>query len=275
MDDDSKSIRHYFVDESGSGVLFDRRGNVLLDKQGVSKHFTLGALTVQDPSRLHLAFETLRADILRDPYFSKVPSISPEADKTARLFHAKDDIPEVRREVYRELQNHNLKFVSVVKSMNAVLRYVRERNKVDSHYRYHPNELYDFLVRLLFRNPLHKSDEIVVYFAIRGNSSRTEALRTSLQSAKKRFEAKTGIVNENTIRIHPNYADQSAGLQAVDYFLWALQRFFERHEDRYLTYLWPQISLVHDIDDKRMKEYGEYYTKKKPLTLAAIKNRRV
>jgi hypothetical protein len=58
----------------------------------------------------------------------------------------------------------------------------------------------------------------------------------------------------------------------VDYFLWMLQRFYERREDRYLEFLWPQFSLVHDLDDTRQNAYGVYYTQKKPLTSAALEN---
>ena len=58
---------------------------------------------------------------------------------------------------------------------------------------------------------------------------------------------------------------------AVDYFLWAVQRTFERHEDRFLRLLWPQCSLVIDADDSREKGYGRYYTRQRPLTAAALK----
>ena len=63
----------------------------------------------------------------------------------------------------------------------------------------------------------------------------------------------------------------SAGLQAVDYFLWALQRAYERGEPRYLEYVWQRVSLVHDIDDTREKPYGEYYSKIRPMDIEAIK----
>ena len=62
----------------------------------------------------------------------------------------------------------------------------------------------------------------------------------------------------------------TAGLQAADYFLWALQRLYERHEDRYVEYLWPRFRLVMDIDDTRETPYGVYYTEKRPLTAAAL-----
>ena len=51
------------------------------------------------------------------------------------------------------------------------------------------------------------------------------------------------------------------------YFLWALQRLYERGEDRYWKYVAAKVSLVHDVDDMRENEYGTYYTKKNPLTL--------
>lgn len=37
--------------------------------------------------------------------------------------------------------------------------------------------------------------------------------------------------------------------------------------------LWPKFRLVRDLDDTRIAKYGAYYSQKKPLTLAAIKER--
>ena len=64
---------------------------------------------------------------------------------------------------------------------------------------------------------------------------------------------------------------ESVGLQVADYFLWSLQRLYERHEERYVEYLWPAYRVVHDLDDTRKAPYGAIYTQKKPLTLAAMK----
>jgi hypothetical protein len=59
-------------------------------------------------------------------------------------------------------------------------------------------------------------------------------------------------------------------LQATDYFLWALQRLYERGEDRFVRLLWPAIRLVIDADDVRTTKRGVYYTQQKPLTVASI-----
>lgn len=268
----SPSIRHYFVDESGDGTLFNKRGRVIVGTEGCSRFFVLGLADIPDPVTLGREMEELRAQLLADPYFRGVPSMQPEARKTALAFHAKDDLPEVRREVFSLLLRHQMHFFAVVHDKLKVVEYVRQRNERDPSYRYNPNELYDYLVRRLFRDRLHKDDEYEIFFAKRGKSDRTKALLEALQSARNRFSQRWGILSEAPIHVFPTTPPNCPGLQAVDYFLWALQRLYERHEERFVALLWPLVSLVHDVDDTREARYGVYYTKKKPLTLAAIKD---
>lgn len=266
-----KSVRYYFVDEAGDGVLFDRKGRAIIGKEGCSRYFILGLLDIADPHKLINSLSELRKVLLEDQYFSGVPSMQPKARKTALSFHAKDDLPEVRREVFSLLLKQDLRFFAVVRDKNKVLDYVRQRNMTDIQYRYHPNELYDYLVRNLFKDRLHKDDEYHICFARRGKSDRTEALAKALEAARKKFTEKWGIESTAPMIVKPRSAAEDAGLQAADYFLWALQRFYEKKEERFLKLLWPAFRLVHD-DDNRKNKYGEYYTQKKPLTLAALKD---
>lgn len=76
-----------------------------------------------------------------------------------------------------------------------------------------------------------------------------------------------------TIRVSATTPNENTGLQAVDYFVWTLQRPYERGEDRYLTYLWEAFRLVHDIDDTRGSSQGIYYTQNTPLTETVLKLR--
>lgn len=186
----------------------------------------------------------------------------PKAKKTAMCFHAKDDLPEIRREVFKMLVKHELRFFAIVRDKSKVLEYVRKRNEVDSAYRYNPNELYDSLVRQLFRDRLHQHDVYEIFFARKGKSDRTVALRTALEAARRRFSEKWGIISTATNQTNACYSRESTGLQAADYFLWALQRLYERDEARYLEYLRPSFRLVRDLDDTRRYRYGEYYTQK-------------
>ena len=266
------SLRQYFVDEAGDGTLFDERGRILVGQPGCSCFFMLGLLDVPDLDLLAGELDELRKRLLADPYFKGIPSMQPEARKTALAFHAKDDLPEVRREVFQLLLRHHLRFFAVVRDKRNLVEYVRQRNERDATYRYHPNELYDYMVRRLFKTLLHKDDEYRVYFARRGGSDRTQALRAALEEARRRFSAQSGIASTAPIHVMPSSPPTCAGLQAADYFLWALQRLYERREDRYVALLWPAFRLVIDIDDTREARYGAYYTQKKPLTLAAIKD---
>jgi len=263
-------LRHYFVDEAGDGNLFDGRGHAIVGAEGCSRTFILGMLDVLDPNRLQQEMDDLRASLLQDPYFRGVPSMQPGARKTAVAFHAKDDVAEVRREVFNLLRRHELRFFAVVRNKAKVIEYVRQRNQAEQGYRYQPNELYDYMVRRLFKNLLHKDDGYAVYFSRRGRGDRTEALKVALEGARERFFQTWGIRGNAPIAVLPRSPAEHAGLQAVDYFLWTLQRFYERREDRYVELLWPSFHLVHDLDDTRRAQYGTYYTQKKPLSLAAV-----
>jgi hypothetical protein len=262
--------RSYFVDEAGDGTLFDARGRVLIGHEGCSRYFMLGLLDLPNPEPLRQELEELRAQLMADPYFKQVPSMQPEAKKTALAFHAKDDLPEVRREVFTLLLRHQVHFYAVVKSKASVLGYVRQQNQRDAGYRYNANELYDLMVRRLFKDRLHQSDSYSITFAKRGKADRTEALLTALKVARTRFSEKWGVATGAKMEIQIMSPPQSVGLQSVDYFLWSLQRCYERREDRFLSLLWPNFSLVQDVDDTREAAYGRYYTQKKPLTAAAL-----
>jgi hypothetical protein len=265
---DSK-IRHYYVDEAGDGTIFDAKGRVIIGNEGCSKFFMLGLLDVTNPSALEKDILALREGLHNDPYFKDVPSMQVKTNKTAILFHAKDDLPEVRREVFRVLMKHEVRFFAIVRDKRKMLEYIRQRNEVDNCYRYKTNELYDYLIRQLFHDRLHQHDAYEVHFAKRGKSDRTEALRAALETARQRFAEKWGKTSSASINVLASDSKNIAGLQATDYFLWSLQRFYERGESRYLDFLWPAFRLIRDVDDTRKNKYGEYYTQKKPLTIAA------
>lgn len=98
------------------------------------------------------------------------------------------------------------------------------------------------------------ADRYEVYIAKRGNKDRNQAIRTALQSAEREFEQKFGMSRggDDAWNIVISDPKQTTCLQAVDYFLWAVQRFYEVRvhaetgeevrEDRFLNMLWPQIA---------------------------------
>ena len=270
----------YFVDEAGDPTLFARRKRLIVGSQGCSRNFMLGKLDVHDPESLSRDMEALRAELLGDPYFKNVPSMQAEAGKTALAFHAKDDRPEVRREVFKLLMKpeHDMRFYAVVRDKIALTDYVKQQNERDSTYRYQPNEVYDTLVTELFRTFHGAVDFVDICYAVRGTKPRTEAFDAALIEAEREFVRSFGFPHPNQWAVRPSTPKQEAGLQAVDYFLWALQRFYEKQEDGFVEMLWSKISSVYDMDVTEDGRRGVRYGPKKPLTLAARerrKNRRI
>jgi len=100
-------------------------------------------------------------------------------------------------------------------------------------------------------------------------------LELALETARQKFATEHKLDNIAALQVIPASPINEAGLQVVDYFLWALQRTFERNEDRFLELIQSKCSLIIDIDDKREKPYGTYYTKEKPLSAAVLVGRRI
>ena len=120
---DSESVvLHYFVDEAGDPTLFARRRQTIVGQEGCSKYFILGKLEVDDPQSLNRDLESLRAELLADPYFKSVPSMQPDEGKTAVMFHAKDDLPEVRREVFALLPGLRCKVQVIIRRKDTLAR---------------------------------------------------------------------------------------------------------------------------------------------------------
>jgi hypothetical protein len=264
-------VRRYFVDEAGDLSLFDRKGRVIVGNEGVSNYFMVGLAQIDNPAEVARRLDILRTELQADPYFKGVPSMQPEARRTALAFHAKNDLPEVRREVFRLLPQFGCK-VQVAIRQKSVLA-----SEAQSLHRYHrkklrADDIYDDLVSRIFRNVLHKADENHIVFARRGSSDRIAALDAAIIHAKQRFADRWGGQHDKPTLIRAAYPHEVACLQVVDYYLWALQRLYERREDRYFAVIADGFRLIMDIDNKKNRRYGEWFTDRNPLAMDKINN---
>lgn len=267
--DNPTTCNHYYVDEAGDTALFNKRGRVIIGKEGVSRLFMVGVAKVSDPLTATGLLNDLRSSLLADPYFKDVPSMSPERRKTALLFHAKDDLPEVRREVFKILTGLDIKVFVAIKRKEYLANTARLLMARGQKLR--PDDVYDNLVKRLFRNLLHKADFNLITFARRGKSARQHALENAIKRAQHNFERSTGIPSNSLVKIIPSTPSQYVGLQIIDYYLWALQRMLEKGEDRFFELLKPAYRLIMDLDDTRNREYGEWYSDGNPLSLEKVK----
>jgi hypothetical protein len=284
----SSGIQHLFVDEAGTPTLFHESGKPIADTYGCSRFFILGKLEVESPTALTAALTELRQKMLADPLFAGTVSFKPERKKTAVAFHAKDDLPEVRFRVFDLLRGFGsqLRFYAVVCDKLKLTESEIAKRAKEPGYRFNENSVYDSLMRELFGKFHRLAARYEVNVARRGNSSRNEAIKAALAHAEQDFERKFGFRRSqpDAWKITVLKSKEAPCLQAVDYFLWALQRFYEVkwdprtrkksldpssglviREDRFLKAMWPQVGEVHDLYFG--PAHGTFFTTREPLVL--------
>jgi hypothetical protein len=237
-------IHRYFVDEAGDAVLFGSRGQARIGTEGCSRYFMLGVAHIPEPLALEEALANLRGELLADPYFRGVPSLDPARKKTALFFHAKDDLPEVRYRVFRLLGKFDIRVHALIRDKRALLEEAQNRRQVQPQYRYRESDVYDDCTSLIFQNLLHQADENHIVFARRGKDKRIAALGRAIEQAKASYEKGNGKSIVGPATVDAAYPSEFAGLQAIDYCLWALQRKYERSEERYYKFLESKFEVV-------------------------------
>lgn len=260
---------HHFIDEAGDLSLFNKRKQVVLGSEGVSNYFMVGATFVENPEILENELSSLRESILEDPFLNRIPSIDPARHKTATVFHAKDDVPEVRYKVFRSLANLDIQVFVAIRTKASLVEEARLLFRRGL--RLSEDDLYYDLISRVLRNRLHLAESNIIVVAHRGTRDRKAALITSIARAQANFAARWGARNFGSCDVATAYPHQSGGLQAADYFLWALQRLYERRDDRYFAPLSSHYRVIMDLDDTRRKPYGEWYSHSNPLSLEKLK----
>lgn len=275
-----QDVIHSFVDEAGDSTLFNGKGDPSVGTNGCSRFFMMGKLDVEKPHDLSAKMNALRQSLLANPYFAGVPSFDPSQKKTACHFHAKDDLPEVRYEVFRLLMSEgkNLRFHAVVCDKEVILKQEQAKRTNAPKYRYSHDSLYDHLVCKLFSGWHSFADDYHLLIARRGNKDRNGAIVRALEQAEAEFLEHYSMRRSINWNVTVSDPTTTVCLQAVDYYLWALQRFYETRtnvatgevlrEDRYLKMLWPQFASVHDLHFGKLAA-GTTFTPVKPLTIHA------
>lgn len=248
---------YFYVDESGDPYFYDRNGNLVVGKEGCSKILILGFIKTEEPQRVRKELEIVRESVKKDIYLHGIPSVK----KSLVCFHAKDDCPEVRERVFKAIVNLPFKSEFIVARKKEKIFETRHNKK--------PNLFYDDLVAKLFQNQLHKQEENVIYYSVRGNRARQEPLEEAIKTAILTFEQKWKTKVDSEVKIFPQRSTGEPCLQVVDYMNWAVQRAFVKSEMRYFDFIRDKISLIVDLYDS--DNYPNiYYNKNNPFRVKQI-----
>ena len=211
----------------------------------------IGSAYIPDPVQAQEVLDSLRRDLLADPYFSGVPSMKRSSGKTAAQFHAKNDLPEIRREFFRANFGLNI-MVAVAVRRKSVLA-IQRRATFQAGANPSQDSIYDELVGNLFRSSKFASEETHISFARRGKALRHQAFSAAIHDASEKVAIylTDEMMNGTPPVVESDYPTAQAGLQIVDYCLWVIQRLFERSEDKSYKLIERCFYDICDSGDRR------------------------
>jgi hypothetical protein len=246
-----------FIDEAGDPVIFGRRGARLVDSPGCSRYFILGSLNAANAPRLAAELEGLHASLLKEPYFQGVPSMLRERGRTSRSLHAKDDLPEIRREVLRFLTTQPITLDAVAVDKLALLACFPDVRRQTPGFRYRPTQLHSAVIRPLLAQAAVPHGIASITVAKRGKRENfrhfTACLNASLRTLGAHIESAATAPPHLALRP----AHEVAELQAADYLLWTIQRSLERGEHRFLNTVRSRIRTMEILPAMTVMMSGE------------------
>lgn len=254
---------HRFLDEAGDTAFYGKGNEVIVGQEGVSKCFILGMLSIKEPlDAVRERVTALQQAVATDPYYRDIPSIQKKVGKYGYYLHAKDDVPEVRKQAFELIASIKCSFQAVV-ARKIPDYYERKHQRQDAY-------LYADLLSHLLKDKVQKYSRLVLNISQRGSTTSHVNLTRGLVLARQRYEKKHWEAPEhNEFVFNVQSPTTEPLLNLSDYFCWAVQRVFERGEVRYYDYVKDKVSTIHDLYDVANYEgYRNYYNPRRPLTQA-------
>jgi len=235
---------HRFFDEAGDTTFYGKGRIPLIGKNGSSNVFILGMVTFNEPLQpIRDEIIRLQQEIETSPYYRNVPSVIKRVQKKGKyFFHAKDDLPEIKKE-----------FFDFIKTIDCSIQVAVGRKNIDIFENQHNRKeaaFYADLLSYLIKDEFLKHPRMVLNIAERASSTAINNLENGLQKAKDRFRKKYPE-KENKTKVSftvQKFTDEPL-LVLADYLCWTVQRIFEKGETRYYDYVIDQIEVVIDVYD--------------------------
>lgn len=252
-----QKTHHRFLDESGDTTFFGKGRVSILWKEGVSKCFCIWMVDCKSDIKIvRDRIIKLQKQIEEDEYFRSIPSIQKKIKNGGFYFHAKDDIPEVRKIFFDFLKKELYFTCEVIVARKIESIFINKHSWKD-------DEFYADILSHLLKSKFSK-EKLVLNIAERGSSTRSKNLENALKIAQIR---KKLSLEESPFRFNIQSPTREPLLAIPDYALWSVQRVFEKWETRYYDYISESFPLIIDIYDvENYKDWGNYYSRAKKLS---------
>ena len=246
MKKEKQPLNHYhrYLDEAGDMNFYGKGRVPILGEQGVSHCFILGMVKFHTdilPIRQKL-FE-MQNSIPVNPYYENVPSMVKRVKKGGFYFHAKDDLPELRKEFFDFIKTLDCSFYAVVARKNYGIFERKHHGK--------SNEMYaDLLSHLIEEEQYDDSKRIVYNIASLQSTTDFVNLKLAFDKAKIRYKQVNPMQEfEQKIDFNVQPFAIEPLLSVIDYLCWAVQRKFETGETRFMNYMESEIVKIIELYD--------------------------
>jgi hypothetical protein len=237
-------LQHYhrFLDEAGDMTFYGKGRVPILGEHGVSHCFILGMVKFHSdllPLRQQL-FE-MQENIPKHLYFKDVSSIEKRVRKGGFYFHAKDDLPELRKEFFDFIQTIDCSFYAVVARKNYGIYERKHHGK--------SNEMYADLLSHLIEGE-ENTDSLRLVYNIASLQSTTDYvnLKSAFEKAKTRYtQINPTEVFQKKVDFNVQPFAKEPLLSVVDYLCWAVQRKYEIGEERFMNYMQNKIKDIKEL----------------------------
>ena len=277
MSEKALHTTHRFLDEAGDTTFYGKKRRNIIGTEGVSNCFILGMVSFHQPLEiLRQQITALQEQVAGDAFF-QVPSVQKKIANGGYFFHAKDDLPEIKKLFLDYILRLDFSFEAIA-ARKSVERFATKHKDKEEYF-------YADVLSHLLKNKLHSGEKLVLNIGEKGTSTKNNNLALALEKAKQRYAINQTA--DNLRRAQPGEAIDLVSrhhvqanivfnetrplreplLNVTDYLCWVVQRVLERGEVRYYNYMLEKIGLVVDLyDTEKYEGYRNYYTKENPLT---------
>ena len=222
MENTVKDILYIFIDEAGN---FDF-------SQNGSKYYIIGSLVKKRPFVAYNELVKLKYDLI-------------ESGLEIEYFHASEDKQQTRNRVYNIIRNHleECKIVATIISKNKTNPSIRPPEKIYS-------KLLGYNIRkVLDLEHISSIKEVIIF---------TDSIPSKHQALKKAIKPALSSILPFGVpyRIYHHASKSNLDLQIVDYITWAIQRKWEKLDNRSYNLISSAI-----YSEKDLFKYGDqiYY----------------
>lgn len=250
-----KEKYYFFIDEGGDSSFYAKRKKLLVGTSGFQPMLNLGMVAIADKKEIRKSILEFMDSIKSDSLYNSIYSVA----QPGWYLHAKDDHPEVRAKFFECLRNLEGFKIYIVIGRKRLSTFKNKHNNNEK-------EFYFDLVYHLLKDRLNKEELDYCIFL----SARQKSTQKHLDEAIAKAIGRDNGKRKETLDISYSFdiirSQDTPELSIIDYFLWALNRYIIKGEDRFYNALKSKYNLIIDVYDTA--NFGtNYYHKRNRFEL--------